>query len=760
MAYLNYRDLTSTSVDLYVDGLFDQSIYDTIYITCNGRTSSNLAKTFYSTYSLYFRLSGLSPGTYYSASWSIKTKSGSTASGVGGITTPSSGGGGGGGGGGSEIGGVGFVYCSQGSSLGSVNVSWSYATNATSYRIEVYDSYGNFLNYVLTSFNSCTFSGLSGGQTYTIKVYGQRAGYSNGAPSYGSITISGGIEVGSVGWVLLTQGTSAGSINASWSYATNATSYRAEAYNINGVFLKAVLTTLNYCTIDGLQAGQFYDVKVYGQRSGSPNGPPSWAGITLTSTQVGGVGNVYCYQGGSSGAIQVVWSAATNATSYRIEAYNMWGDFITYTTTTSTSVYLYGLEEGTYYSIKVYGQRSGSSNGEPSYGSITTTTYAVGGISTISVTPDTQSGVLNVSWSAAANATSYRVELYDYNYNFLNIAYHPTTTSQRITGLAEHTTYVVKVYGQRSGKPNGSHIWGVGSTRSYEPGATTNLSASPTSTAGGIYASWSAATNASMYRWEVYLGNTTNTSYFITGGNVTSTSVNITGLSESTLYTVKVYAQRSGYTNGQAATTTVTTSDLTPPIISSITGDGRGRMYVLFYAYDNQSGLRSSNTYYTTISNANGTTYGQGAYSTNNYRTFTADANGYTFTHDAYYYMRVVVYDNAGNNTSSNVRVQYKIARPGNWEWHQQKVAGAKLNLTAAEWNSFCIKINQFRQYKSLGNYSFTTVSSGTRITASLMNQARTALSAITTAPPSVNTGDIIRASYFNTLRDNMNNIQ
>ena len=123
-----------------------------------------------------------------------------------------------------------------------------------------------------------------------------------------------------------------------------------------------------------------------------------------------------------------------------------------------------------------------------------------------------------------------------------------------------------------------------------------------------------------------------------------------------------------------------------------------------------------------------------------------------------------VVYDVEGNNQSTNVRVQYKTARPTDWAWHSSKTAGQAVSLTANEWNSFCTKINLFRQYKGLSNYTFTTATSGGVITASIVNQAVNAISAMsppTSAPSTVTSkSSVITASFFNTLRSSLNSIR
>lgn len=105
--------------------------------------------------------------------------------------------------------------------------------------------------------------------------------------------------------------------------------------------------------------------------------------------------------------------------------------------------------------------------------------------------------------------------------------------------------------------------------------------------------------------------------------------------------------------------------------------------------------------------------------------------------------------------------------RPSNWEWESTIAAGEPIRLTAGEWNGFCKRINEFRKYKGLSAYSFTTVSKGDLIRAATVNEARSAISAmypsaqqgtvlaeLTAAP-----GDTVTAEYFHKLRARLNAI-
>ena len=105
-------------------------------------------------------------------------------------------------------------------------------------------------------------------------------------------------------------------------------------------------------------------------------------------------------------------------------------------------------------------------------------------------------------------------------------------------------------------------------------------------------------------------------------------------------------------------------------------------------------------------------------------------------------------------NTPSN--------RPSNWSWWSTVSFGSSISISASEWNAFCKRINAFRDYKGVSSYSFITVSSGTKISAAIVNQARTAINGISghgTLPSAATTGGTITASFFNKLASALNSV-
>lgn len=100
--------------------------------------------------------------------------------------------------------------------------------------------------------------------------------------------------------------------------------------------------------------------------------------------------------------------------------------------------------------------------------------------------------------------------------------------------------------------------------------------------------------------------------------------------------------------------------------------------------------------------------------------------------------------------------------RPSDWNWWSDIYSGAPISITASEYNAFTDRINEFRAYKGLSNYSFTRASSGAVIRASMVGQCSDAISdmdPVTSPPYAPAAGDEITARFFNRLMNSLNSI-
>lgn len=129
------------------------------------------------------------------------------------------------------------------------------------------------------------------------------------------------------------------------------------------------------------------------------------------------------------------------------------------------------------------------------------------------------------------------------------------------------------------------------------------------------------------------------------------------------------------------------------------------------------------------------------------------------------YKVRVFIVNSSGrvSETSSWITVYVpEKQRPSNFSWTYAKTSGGNFNLTAAEWNAFTARINEFRDYCDLSSYGFTTAYANNTFTAAMYRQARTAIQAIDgygTYIPYVYSGDEITAYMMNILVSELNSI-
>lgn len=373
---------------------------------------------------------------------------------------------------------------------------------------------------------------------------------------------------------------------------------------------------------------------------------------------------------------------------------------------------------------------------------------------------------ITIAWSISTDVMHYRINYRVKGSNTWIDRGTTGSTSYVMSGLSPTTAYEFKVYAQNNAG-NGSPAELIGNsavTTTGSIGAITYLNVVASSTTKGrISIYWTAVVNATGYRVEVYLGNTTDPLALVSSQNVTvGTDASVDGLLEYRLYTVKVFGTRSGSPNGGFLTQTITTADLTPPTISFVGMSGLSGLHLTWNASDTGIGLRSTNRfrlYVGTKDGGSGTLLASGF--TNSFNnTWAQDANGNPLVANAYYWVGVRAYDaNDNESTLLSQQIQYKIARPSDWNWYTSKVQGQNINLTADEWNDFCARINQFRIYRGHGEITFTSAVKGQPMTAAQINQARTAINTMAAIPSVVTSGYDTSVSYINNLRTTLNSI-
>lgn len=110
--------------------------------------------------------------------------------------------------------------------------------------------------------------------------------------------------------------------------------------------------------------------------------------------------------------------------------------------------------------------------------------------------------------------------------------------------------------------------------------------------------------------------------------------------------------------------------------------------------------------------------------------------------------------------------VKNEVARPLNWKWttaqneNGHKVSGVNYSMLATEWNGFAQRVNDFRKYKALSDYPFTSAIKGGDFYYYIFNEANAAIGSMnSTGISNVTRGDKVYASYFNALMNSLNGI-
>ena len=145
--------------------------------------------------------------------------------------------------------------------------------------------------------------------------------------------------------------------------------------------------------------------------------------------------------------------------------------------------------------------------------------------------------------------------------------------------------------------------------------------------------------------------------------------------------------------------------------------------------------------------------------STSTTRRYVSYAPG-TYTFWAYTLAQNGTYYPAG---CASVTVSGGAERPADWSWWSSIYSGAPIQITASEYNAFTERINEFRAYCGLSDYSFTRASSGGTIRASMVGQCCDAISDMdppSSPPYAPAAGDAITARFFNRMMNALNSIE
>ena len=420
-----------------------------------------------------------------------------------------------------------------------------------------------------TARNTVTLSNLANGTAYLLCVNANnRAGGSGWATASATPASAPGTPTN----VNLTGGD--GQITATWTAApdngariTNYTVQRCNAARgaCASTWINAGTVTTTRHTISGLSDGASYGIRI---RATNANGPGGWSTTAYESTGTyppdapaevtASIGNRY---------VTLEWDVpdpnGSPITGYTVECRlptsavtigncnsSSW---ITYRTTSSTSITISSLANGTSYDLRV---KANNREGSSGWSEVVTATPAATPGTPTNVQADVSGRNIRVTWSAptsgGAPITRYTVEYCSSTCSATNVSGDPLPTAATLTNLSSGTIYTVRV---RAVNVAGEGPWSSSRTASRTPSKpdapTIGTFTVSTTSVGTATITWSAPANASesdISGYDVALCIGRDTACTDTRGSWRTTttvpglSATIENLLASTRYHVRVRA--------------------------------------------------------------------------------------------------------------------------------------------------------------------------------------------------------------------------
>lgn len=318
------------------------------------------------------------------------------------------------------------------------------------------------------------------------------------------------------------------------------------------------------------------------------------------------------------------------------------------------------------------------------------------------------------------------------------------TSSDRyftFSGLQPNTIYTLSTYASKSGYNN--------STISTANVITDNLGTlstpsiiSQTVTQTSISLTFGAVEHADTYYTRRNGGAWQSGSY--------PGPFNFTGLADQTTYSFEFYCTGTGYITSGTGSVSITTGLpklSTPSIASQIVAQTSITI--------NLTSIGGATTYYARI---NSGVWQSGA----NVGPFIFTGLTFNTTYTIDFYCSGSGYTNSDIGSAS-----IKTSSISDWTGFDyissettMTISGSTIYVMSANlWNGFTTRINEFRDYFGLPDYSFTTVYKDTNCSASIINEAINAINALGFSQSTVSSGTNISASIFLTMKNNLNSL-
>jgi hypothetical protein len=459
-----------------------------------------------------------------------------------------------------------------------VTVAWSAPSSdggdaITSYTVQYSTDGTNYTAFGSTFVSSPgLITGLTNGTAYTFKVFATN-GNGNSDDSTASAAVTPSTVPSEPVGVVGTRGNT--SVGLNWSPPSStggaAIDYYAVEYSSDGTNYTVFGPTFAGLTgtVTGLTNGTAYTFRVSAHNLNgfsSPSAPSAPVTPSTVPNAPTGVTGTVRYT-----AVALTWSAPVDdggaAIDYYTAAYSTDGTNYTAVGTTfpSTSGTVTGLTNGTAYTFKVSAHNT---NGDSVYStasaSVTPSTTAPDSPTSVSGTHG--NGQISVAWSPPSYDGGVAITSYTVNYSTDGSTYTPFSSTFSaspglVTGLTNGTAYTFKVFATNT---LGNSVYSAASA-SVTP---STISGAPTAVLGSrgngqVTVFWSAPSNnggANITSYTVKY-STDGSTYTAFGSPFSSSPGLVTGLTNGTPYTFKVFATNlNGNSTDSTASAAVTPS--------------------------------------------------------------------------------------------------------------------------------------------------------------------------------------------------------
>lgn len=295
------------------------------------------------------------------------------------------------------------------------------------------------------------------------------------------------------------------------------------------------------------------DYRIGTGQTTTPLAPDAPTGVAVTSS--------------TATSADVSWNVGGGATSYQVQRSVAGADSFVDVgePVTTTSLHDAGLTPGASYDYRVIATNAGGSSGPSSVATVTLVPGAAGTLTAAANGPNE----IDLSWGAAAGATSYDVQRGPAGSGTFPTDLGSTASrSFADTGLDPGGSYSYRVV------PSDSAGSGTASntvTAMTTPAQVTGLEANPVS-GTEIDLSWDAAAGAATYTVQRAPHGSSSWSTISSGSAVTS--YDDTALEPSTSYDYRVMAVDAGGSGSFSATRTASTPDVAPGKVTGLSGTG------------------------------------------------------------------------------------------------------------------------------------------------------------------------------------------